>query len=86
VFDLTGIFDNNVAPSSMAGSQETVRRWFVQGHSYIQSNLTPTINKVIYGDTPTDAEYTYKVNENNNGDKISFDYVFCKLYSTCTYP
>jgi hypothetical protein len=83
VFRLTGIFDNNVAPGGIAGSQETVRRWFVQGHSYVQSNLITTIDKVIYGDQPTDAEYTHEVNENNNGDKISFNHVFPNC--TCTH-
>jgi hypothetical protein len=83
VFGLTGIFDNNSAPGGIAGSQETVRRWFVQGHSYIQSNLIATMDKVIYGEKLTDVEYTHEVKESNNGDKKFFNHVFANC--TCTH-
>jgi hypothetical protein len=83
VFGLTGIFDNSFAPGGIAGSQETVRRWFLQGHSYVQSSLIATMDKVIYGEQLTDVEHTHEVNKNHNGDKVSFDHVFANC--TCTH-
>jgi hypothetical protein len=84
-FGLTGIFDNNFAPGGIAGNQETVRRWFVQGHSYVRSksSLITTRDVVIYGEKLTDVEYTHEVNEINNGDEISSDHVFANC--TCTH-
>lgn len=68
---LFGLSDKNSVPGGIVGSQEIMKRWFVQAYSYTHAKLVSTTDKVIYGKEPADAEYTYEAYELNK-DEATF--------------
>ena len=73
---LFGLLGKDSVPGGIVGSQEIMKRWFVQAYSYTCTKLVPTTDKVIYGKEPTDAEYTYEALERSKDEATFGDPVF----------
>jgi hypothetical protein len=56
------------------GSQGQIKRWLTQAQSFYRATLHQTKNRVVFGDTEMDSEYTYKVDE--CGQEVVPDGVF----------
>ncbi|KAK6347520.1 hypothetical protein TWF718_005361 [Orbilia javanica] len=55
------------------GNHDIMKRWFLQGQSFMEGKLIPTSHKVSYGNHESDTEAVYEIHEITKGKMVDGD-------------